>query len=155
MITFQPRKVWTGAKAKQKWIPKKVVIALITHTSLKASTREDWYFCSVCSKHMNIIHKFLVDIKPRSTNYVTFGYGSKSQIKGVSKLDHTGQPSFDNVLLVKGITANLISIIQICDQGLKVNFTKYECLVTNKEGEFIMTKTKSKEKCYLWRPQET
>jgi len=36
-------------------------------------------------------------------------------------------PRLVNVLLVKGLTANLISISQLCDQGLEVNFTKLEC----------------------------
>lgn len=42
------------------------------------------------------------------------------------------------MLLVKGLTANLIRISQLCDQGLKVNFTKSECLVTNENGEVIV-----------------
>lgn len=43
----------------------------------------------------------------------------------------------------------------MCDQGLKVNFTKLECLVPNKDNEVIMTGTKSNNSCYLWGPQET
>jgi hypothetical protein len=60
----------------------------------------------------------------------------------------------ENVLQVKGLTVNLISISQLCDQGLKVNFTKLECLVSNEEDEVLMKGTKSKDKCYLWVTQE-
>ncbi|GAU45850.1 hypothetical protein TSUD_371460 [Trifolium subterraneum] len=69
------------------------VASLISHTSFRASSREDWYFDR--------------------------------------KLNNNSLPKLDNVLLVKGLIANLISISQICDQGLKVNFTKTECLVTD------------------------
>src|SRR4051812_23890888 len=98
---------------------------------------------------MTSVHKFLVDIKPCSTSYVTFGVRSKGEVKCVGKLDYIGQLNLDNVLLVNGITSNLISIIQLCDQGLKVNFIKFECLVTPEEGEVIMKGTRSKDNCYL------
>jgi hypothetical protein len=58
------------------------------------------------------------------------------------------------VLLVKGLTANLISISQLCDQGFKVNFTKSECLVSNEEDHPLMKGTRSKDNCYLWMSQE-
>ena len=61
----------------------------------------------------------------------------------------------DRVLFVKGLTANLISINQLCDQGFKVNFTKSECLVTNKENEVVMKGTRSKDDCYLWNSPES
>lgn len=82
---------------------------------------------------MHWVKKFLVDIKSYSISYVTFGDGDKGEIKGVGRLVCTGLPSLDDVLLVKGMTANLIRINQLCDQGLKVNFTKSECLVTNEK----------------------
>ena len=107
--------------------------ALITHTSLRVSAKEDWYFDSGCSKHMTGIKNMLSDIKPHTTSYVTFGDGARGEIKGVGKLDCPGVPNLDGVLLVNGLTANLISISQLCDLGFKVNFTKSECLVINEE----------------------
>ncbi|MCH94211.1 gag-pol polyprotein, partial [Trifolium medium] len=60
----------------------------------------------------------------------------------------------ENVLLVKGLTANLISISQLYDQGMKVNFTKSECLVTDDKDDLLMKGVRSKDNCYLWVPQE-
>jgi len=37
-------------------------------------------------------------------------------------------------LLVKELIANLISISQLCDLGLQVNFTKPECQFTDEKG---------------------
>ena len=79
----------------------------------------------------------LIDIKSHSSSYVTFGDGAKGEIKGVGKLECSGVPKLDDVLLVKGLTANLISIIQLCDQGFKVNFTKEECLICNENNEVM------------------
>lgn len=110
---------------------------LIAHTCLRASAREDWYFDSGCSRHITDVNKCLVNIKSYSTSYVTFGYGSKGEIKGIKKLDYLGLPNLDDVLLVKRLTINLISISQLCDQGLKVNFNKSECMVTNEKDEVI------------------
>jgi len=64
-------------------------------------------------------------------------------------------PRLDNVLMIKGLTANLISICQLCDHGLKVNFTKLECLVTDEKNDVFMRGVRSKDNCYLWVPQET
>jgi hypothetical protein len=58
------------------------------------------------------------------------------------------------VLLVKRLTANLIIISQLCDQGLKVNFTKSECLVTNDKDDVLMRGVRSKDNCYLWVPKD-
>lgn len=69
---------------------------------------------------MNGVKKFLVDIKSYSTSYDTFRDGSKGEIKGVRKMDYPGLPSLDDVLFVKGMPANLISISQLCDQVSKL-----------------------------------
>ena len=97
----------------------------------------------------------LIDLQPHATSYVTFGDGAKGEIKGIGKLNCPGVPNLDNVLLVKGLTANLISISQLCDQGLNVNFTKTECLITNAKNEVIMRGVRSKDNFYMWISQET
>ncbi|CAJ2661891.1 unnamed protein product [Trifolium pratense] len=128
--------------------------SLIAHTSLRASSKEDWYFDSGCSKHMTGVEKYLMDIKSYATSFVTFGDGAKGEIKGIGRLIDNGLPKLENVLIVKGLTANLISIRQLCDQGMQVNFTKNECLVTNDEGDILMKGVRSKDNCYLWVPLE-
>ncbi|MCH90922.1 gag-pol polyprotein, partial [Trifolium medium] len=141
-------------KTKKEWKPKDDDVSLIAHTSFRASSREDWYFDVGCSRHMTGVEKFLVDLKSYSTSFVTFGDGAKGEIKGIRKLINSGLPKLENVLLVKRLTANLISISQLCDQGIKVNFTKSECLVTNDKGDVLMKGVRSKDNCYLWVPQE-
>ncbi|CAJ2665853.1 unnamed protein product [Trifolium pratense] len=127
---------------------------LIAHTSLRASSKEDWYFDSGCSRHMTGVEKYLKEVKSYATSFVTFGDGAKGEIRGIGRLIDHGLPKLENVLLVKGLTANLISISQLCDQGMKVNFTKNECLVSNNEGDILMRGIRSKDNCYLWIPLE-
>jgi hypothetical protein len=103
---------------------------------------------------MTGVNDYLDEIKSYATSYVTFGDGAKGEIVGIGKLAKEGLPKLDNVLLVKGLTANLISISQLCDQGLEVKFTKSECLVTNVLGEMMMKGIRSKENCYVWMSLE-
>ncbi|MCI75633.1 gag-pol polyprotein, partial [Trifolium medium] len=42
---------------KKEW-KHKAEVCLIAHTSLRASSREDWHFDSGCSRHMTGIAKF-------------------------------------------------------------------------------------------------
>jgi hypothetical protein len=140
---------------KKMWKPKVSETAHIAHTSLRASSSEDWYFDSGCSRHMIGVEKFLINIKPHTTSFVTFGDGAKGEIRGSGKLSSKSLPDLDDVLLVKGLKANLISISQLCDQGLKVNFTKNECLITSDKGEVLMKGSRSRDNCYLWIPEET
>lgn len=70
-------------KTRKEWKPKIVVSSLITHTSLKASSRQDWYFDNGCSRHMTRLKKYLVDFNSYSSSFVTFGDLGKGQIKGI------------------------------------------------------------------------
>jgi hypothetical protein len=141
-------------KTKQVWRPKEKNTCLIAHTSLKATSGEEWYFDSGCSRHMTGVEKFLEKLKPHSTSSVTFGDGAKGEIRGIGRLTSSAHLKLDDLLLVRGLTANLISISQLCDQGLKVNFTKSECLVSNDKGDVLMKGVRSKDNCYLWVSQE-
>jgi len=98
--------------------------------------------------------KYLVDIKSYSTSCVTFGDGAKGKIKGVGMLVCTELSRLNDVFLVEGLTANLIIINQLCNQGLKVNFTKSKCLVTNKKNRVLMRRVRSNDNCYLCVPLE-
>ncbi|KAK2423598.1 cysteine-rich RECEPTOR kinase [Trifolium repens] len=150
----QPKTAHRDESVRKVWQPKTENKGLIAHTSLRASSREDWYFDSGCSRHMTGVETYLKDLKGYASSSVTFGDGAKGEILGIGKLVNKELPNLENVLLVKGLTANLISISQLCDQGLRVNFTKEECLVSNDEGEILMRGTRSKDNCYLWVSHE-
>jgi len=89
--------------------------------------------------------------------FKTYDWGRKiskrcdlGKIVGIGNLTKQGLPRLNDVLLVKGLTANLISISQPCDLGLQVNFTKPECQISNEKGEVLIRGTRSKDNFYLW-----
>ena len=60
----------------------------------------------------------LVDIKPCFEGHVTFGDGVKARIVGKGHLEVPGVSCLKEALLVEGLTANLLSISQLCDLDL-------------------------------------
>ena len=60
-----------------------------------------------------------------------------------------GLTKLKNVLLVEGLTVNLISVSQLCDEDLLLQFTKDKCLVYNQNHCRIMEGERTSENCYL------
>ena len=55
-----------------------------------------------------------------------------------------------NVRLIEMMSANLISISQLCDQGFLVKFSKETCEVLNDEQKAIMSGTRLSDNYYHW-----
>lgn len=64
---------------------------------------------------------------------VTFGDGVKGNVTGKGNIDLPSVAKLNNVKLVEGLSANLISISQLCDEGYSVKFSKEKCEVLNSE----------------------
>ena len=59
-----------------------------------------------------------------------------------------GFPKLDSVLHVEDFKANLLSISQICDQNLFVNFHRNKCRVLDVNGNYILEGHQSSYHCY-------
>ena len=70
-----------------------------------------------------------MDLKPKTGGDVTFGDNSKGQIKGIGYTRNKSSTYIENVLLVKSLKHNLLSISQLCDIGHKVIFECMSCQV--------------------------
>ena len=68
-------------------------------------------------------HSLFMVFESKKCGNVTFGDGSKSQIKGKGTISLPGLPDITNVLYVEGLRVNLLSISQICDQDFMVLFS--------------------------------
>ena len=79
------------------------------------------------------------DFESKKGGNVTFGGGSKSQIKGKGIISLPGLSDIANVLYVEGLRVNLPSISQICDQEFMVLFSKRKCLVMNESGKKLIS----------------
>ncbi|KAG9449455.1 hypothetical protein H6P81_009420 [Aristolochia fimbriata] len=108
------------------WV-KKDISLFVAHTARKTDIDGIWYFDSGYSRHMTGSSEFLTNLQKKNGGQVTFGDGGKGSVIGICELNVKGLPNLKNVLLVNGLKANLISISQLCDQNLYVNFTKTGC----------------------------
>ena len=100
--------------------------------ALKACDSCLWYLDSGCSRHMTRNKALFKTLFEGKIETVTFGDGSKSVIRGIGIMDILGLLVFEDVWYVDGLKANLLSISQICDNGLNVLFTKYECEILDR-----------------------
>ena len=83
---------------------------------------------------------------------VTFRDGSKYVIGGIGTVDIPGLLVFEDVWYVDGLKANFLSISQICDNGLNVLFTKYECEILDGGGDCMCVGVRTVDNCYGLTP---
>ena len=76
----------------------------------------------------------MTDYKSVSNGQATFSDRVQGRVLGNVSLNMKGFPRLENVLHVDGLKANLISINQICDLDLHVNFTREKCSVVDNLG---------------------
>ncbi|XP_073304543.1 uncharacterized protein [Primulina huaijiensis] len=107
-----------------------------------------WYFDSGSSRHMTGSREYLVDYIEQKCGRVTYGGGAKGNIVGKGTLNVEGLPKLHNVLHVDGLTSNLISISQLCNDNSHVKFNNHACEVYDESNKCIMTGTRSSDNCY-------
>ena len=73
------------------------------------------------------------------------GSHSKVHVKGTT--DISGLPLLIDVLYIKGLKANLLSIIQICDEDFLVQLSKKECLILSEEGVQVLKGLRTTKNC--------
>ena len=121
-------------------------------TALKARDSCFWYLDSGCSRHMIRNKGLFKTLFEEKIGTVTFGDGSKSVIKGIGTVDIPGLPVFEDVWYVDGLKANLLSISQICKNGLNVLFTKYECKILDEGGDYMCVGVRTADNYYRLTP---
>ena len=107
-----------------------------------------WYLDSSRLRHMTRNRFLFKAFKSKKGGNVTFGDGSKSQIKGKGTISLLGLPDIANMLYVEGLRVNLLSISQICNQDFMMLFSKGKCLVLNKSGKKLISGVRTLDNCY-------
>ena len=74
---------------------------------------------------------FLTDLQPSNQDWVIFGDSGKGRVLGIGSFIIPRLSKLKNVLLVEGLTINLINVSQLCDEDLLVQFTRDMCIVRN------------------------
>jgi len=122
----------------------------VAYTSIAEGVKKPWYFDSGASRHMTGSQANLNNYSSVKESNVMFGGGAKGRIKGKGDLTETEKPHLTNVYFVEGLTANLISVSQLCDEGLTVSFNKVKCWATNERNQNTLTGVRTGNNCYMW-----
>ncbi|XP_021827363.1 uncharacterized protein LOC110767990, partial [Prunus avium] len=140
----------TKMPTEKVWVRKTNQTCLIALNALSVKNSNAWYFDSGCSNHMTGDKSLFLNYSPISNlGSVTFGDGSKSSILGRGTIFAPGINMLENVFYVENLKPNLISISQLCDQDTcNVSFSKGRCVVSNKEGNVVLTGLRSSDNCY-------
>ena len=77
-------------------------------------------------------HSLLTRFEEKVGPCVIFGDDSKGYTLGYGKIKKENV-IIEKVALVDGLKHNLLSIIQLCDNGNKVHFIEEACFIANKE----------------------
>jgi hypothetical protein len=78
---------------------------------------------SGCSQYMTGNDNIFTTLgDPEDHEHVTFGDNSRARIIGLCRIAITKDLSISNILFVKSLSFNLLSVAQLCDIGLICTF---------------------------------
>jgi hypothetical protein len=126
-----------------------------------------WYVDSGCSNHMTGDMDMFLTLNKKRDRSFTFGNDNSARIigKGTVKLRSKGAKE-ENILLIEDMKHNLLSIIQMCDQGhILVFILRNEKKRVGSDG-LVATAVRTpsniyvlyeigKEKCFLGKEDES
>ena len=92
--------------------------------------------------------ELLSSIQFKNGGTVTFGDNNKGQVVGIGTVGNVSKPLIDNVLLVKGLKYNLLSISQLCDKNYKIVFEKDCCMIYDMDMSSLLFKGIRKKNIY-------
>ena len=121
---------------------------LFVHNALKVFNTCLWYLNSGCSRHMTGDKFLFKSLKEKEDGYVTFGDGSHSQVLGKGTIEIPRLPLLTDVLYIKGLKANLLSITQICDEDFLVQFSKKGCVILSEDGVQVLKGLRTTDNYY-------
>ncbi|XP_013608102.1 PREDICTED: uncharacterized protein LOC106314834 [Brassica oleracea var. oleracea] len=130
------------------------IVSNVAYTSAEEASQSQlpWYFDSGCSKHMTGNEDYLEKLEFIRGGKVTFGDGGQGKIRAIGITSRPDVPKLSNVYFVEGLKANLISVSQLCDDGLEVIFNSKECRAVDARNNVVLRGIRSGNNCYLWRP---
>src|SRR3954468_2295142 len=112
----------------------------ISLTAKRSKHKMSWYLDSGCSRHMTGRRSMFQDLVLKPGGEVKFGGDQKGKIIGSGTISIGNSPSITNVLLVEGLTHNLLSISQLSENGYDIIFNQKSCkVVSQKDGSILFT----------------
>ena len=109
-----------------------------------------WYVDSECSQHTTGNKSKFFTLINIDRCHVIFGDNAKGKVIGKGRVGKSKQTCIENVLLVKGLKYNLLSISQLCDKGNKVTSNSNSCIVENNNDKQIKLTVKRLNNIYIY-----
>jgi hypothetical protein len=96
---------------------------------------------SGCSQYMTGNDNMFTTLgDPGDHEHVTFGDNSRARIIGLGRIVITKVLSISNVMFVKSLSFNLLSVTQLCVLGLICTFDKYGVIVFLEKDKSLVFK---------------
>jgi len=118
------------------------IVADCIEAALHVNEGKPWYVDSGATKHMTSeegLHAALREVNQK----IAVANGQSTPAKGIGDIElnvDVGRTVIKDVLLVPGLSTNLVSVAAMCDKGMRVTFDNPGCCVTNKKtGKLLLT----------------
>ena len=98
---------------------------------------------------MTVDESLFQELNRNKSENVFFGENSKGVIRGIGTIGSNSHTQIKNVLLVKNLKYNLLSISQLCDKGYGICFESNACHVINSITNQIIYIEKRHENVYV------
>ena len=93
--------------------------------------------------------RILIDLQPFCHNTVNFKDNASGKVIGIGSLIFPGLSRLKDVMLSEGLTINLISLSQLCDENFVVRITKDKYMVFDQDQYQIIEGKRSSNNCSL------
>lgn len=107
--------------------------ALVSHFD----NSNEWIIDSGCSHHMTGDRRKFLSLEEYDGGAVRFGNDAPCMVKGKGSISLNGKNSVDNVYWVEGLRHNLLSVAQLNDKGLTLEFKDGVCKIKGKSSELM------------------
>lgn len=141
----------TNKKGPKKiWAPKDKIIYVEDILSNQVET-PILVLDSGCLRHMSGRRHMFQSLELKPEGNVGFRGNQKGKIVGSGTIGNDSVPSINNVLLFKRLMHNLLSIIQLSDNGYDIIFNQQSCKAVSQKDGFLLFNGKRKNNIYKIR----
>lgn len=85
----------------------------------------------------------------KESGHVTYGHNNQGKFIVECVVGNPSTIIVGDVLLVKGLKYNLLSVSQLCDKGYSIVFYMFSCSIEHKDSKSIMFKGSRVENIYF------
>ena len=101
---------------------------------------------------MTVNKSWFRNLRPKDDGVVKFADGIKSIIVSIGNIGKNDSDLITDIMLVEGLTHNLPSIIRFYDQGYKIVFEPFCCIIKDSIiDKIILTARRHDNTCVLYQ----